>query len=1356
MLVRLLGPIELTSAGRPVRLGGAKQRSALAVLAVAGGRTVSVDELVDALWGDTPPPTATKTVQTYVSRLRALVGERLVSNSSGYTLDIDVDVAAVQQLVAEARACAAHGETDRAVALFGEALAWWVGDALGGTTETARMAGERARLDELRRFVEDERAEALLARGDAASVVSDLEASVAAEPLRERRWGLLMVALYRSGRQSEALRAFQRLRSTLAGELGIDPSSELVDLERQILERDPRLDLRLDGPGAKRVEEPVSGHPPRQLPSGVVSFVLTDVVGSTQLWERDPRGMDDALRRHDTIIAATVNGHGGVLLKSKGEGDATFSVFARATDAALAAASSRRAFAIEEWPEGIALGVRFAVATGEAIERDGDYFGPTVNRAARLRSLAVGGEVLMSQSTVDVLVDTMSDGLRLLDRGELVLRGLGRPEHVWELIDDQDEDGGPDGGATSAPRSNAGPVRTPLPRLLEGAARAPILGRDRELAELSGLRGGRGRRVAWVRGEPGIGKTRLVAEVARAAHESGDVVLYGRCDETLGAPFQPFVEALRHWVAHAAPARLADATQYGRSHLARLLPELADGTVTSVDADQYAVFDAVDALVSSIADSGRLVFVLDDLHWADRSSLLLLRHLMRSIRSGDIVVLAVYRDTDLDRTHPLAELIADLRREVADVRVTVRGLAPDATAELLVAIGVDLDGDHLEAAVAETEGNPFFATEIARHLIDSVEPSGTSHGLPEGIREAVGRRLSRLSSATDEVLHVAAVVGREVGPEVLAAISRRSLDEVIDALEEATAAHVLEESTDRFGHYRFVHALVRQTLMEELSSTRRVRLHWAAGEVLCTLRPGDVAAIAGHLAEGVLAGDAAIAAAASRSAAAAAAAATAWDEAAAHDEQVIRLLDTAGLDEPRLRYDALLGFNEARRMLGEFQVPRRAARAAAEVARSQGWSTELAHAAFEAAKMETMGLRPGSRQLVDDALTALGTGESVERIRLEAVQLASEASASTVDVERWRTTCERARALVARADAFGDPEARFHARTPLGWALSSRAGTEERASTVAVQRELIDAETHHARLHLWRRFRVAIEVGGLARETGDAVKLREAMQRHDDILDRLPSAWAERSRWWWEMTDALASGRFDIFDLIVNDFGIDADDRGYAIVRWELVTRRSYLGGDVDAATAATAAVVDAGTPFSEMAHQLAAFAAAAGDVALARSSSAAAWERGLTYSYGRPRALSCAAEAAVRLGDRARAAELEPHLRPYDGTVLAPYGGHMIDQSAATALGQVEMVIGRFDEAVEHFRAGLEIEQRMGWDALAARTRVWWARALLMRGGADDRTSADRLLVEAESTGRRLGVGLVCNDVAWIRATLT
>ena len=256
-----------------------------------------------------------------------------------------------------------------------------------------------------------------------------------------------------------------------------------------------------------------------------MTFLLTDIEGSTAAWEADADAMAVALARHDELIEQVVTSRGGRLIKTRGEGDATFSVFDRPSAAAAAAIELQEAIVGEPWALREPMRIRVALHTGEAEFRDGDYFGRAVNRAARLRSLAAGGQIVCSRATAELVIDSLADDVVLVDRGMRQLRNLARPEHVFELrletADDRRE-----AGSTDAPVE-----RPSLPAVLAGPG--PFVGRGRELERLfsaweTALAGGTN--AVLIAGEPGVGKTRLAGEWSQRAYDQGALVIYGRCD----------------------------------------------------------------------------------------------------------------------------------------------------------------------------------------------------------------------------------------------------------------------------------------------------------------------------------------------------------------------------------------------------------------------------------------------------------------------------------------------------------------------------------------------------------------------------------------------------------------------------------------------------------------------------------------------------------------------------------------------------------------------------------------------------------------------------------------------------------
>jgi tetratricopeptide (TPR) repeat protein len=565
----------------------------------------------------------------------------------------------------------------------------------------------------------------------------------------------------------------------------------------------------------------------------------------------------------------------------------------------------------EAWPEGAALRVRMALHVGEALERDGDYFGPALNRAARLRALAEADQILVSQAVAEVVADHLPEDSSLASLGERQLRGLSRTEHVFEL--------GP--LSPSDAYGLASFERPPLPAVL--AAQGVFVGRAAEIEQLAGewatVNAGSARAVL-VAGEPGVGKSRLAAEWARRAFEQGAIVAYGRCDEELGAPYQPFAEALRALLPAFSTTQLRSIR--GVEHLARLAPELAEylpnaasASQADPDTDRALLFDAMARLLAAVAAEAPLLVVIDDLHWAAKPTLLMLRHLLRAEQATRLLVIGTYRSTDLSRAHPLAAVLADLHRDATAARLTLGGLDSSDVSAFLQASGHD-DARLGQTLAAATSGNPFFLIEVLRHL---EETGGTwdATNLPQGVREAVDRRLSALSDFANEALLVGAVAGSAFSLDLIERVLERDLVEPID--EARRAGLVVEEAGDRF---RFYHALVRQSLLAECVSVKRVRLHQRIAAVLeadaATADDAHLTDLARHYFECAFAGGAAKAVGYSRRAGEQAMARLAYEDAAVLYGQALQAAEVEGsecADEERAelllaRCEALLAAGE--------------------------------------------------------------------------------------------------------------------------------------------------------------------------------------------------------------------------------------------------------------------------------------------------------------------------------------------------------------------------------------------------------------------------------------------------------------
>jgi predicted ATPase/DNA-binding SARP family transcriptional activator/class 3 adenylate cyclase len=508
MEFRILGSFEVVGSEGLVDLSGAKRRGVLAFLVVHAGQPVSIDRLVEELWGDAGSDSAARTVQTYVSQLRKLLkgeGASVQTRPAGYALEVDpeqVDAFRFEQGVA---AASAEPDAAQRLAMIDEALVLWRGRPLGEFTGAGWADREATRLEALHLRALQRRYDSLLALDLPADAVAELETLVQTHPLDERLWAQLMLALYRSGRQADALGAYRQARRQLVDQLGIEPGPELAELEHRILDHDPMLVT----PAGTRVV----GYRRANGASGVAegwyprTFLLTDIVDSVSMWEHEPGSMAQAVARHEALIRDAVDTAGGEIVRTKGEGDSTFSVFPHPWDAVTAAASIQEVIASESWRSATPLRVRVGVHTGDAEPRDGDWYGPAVNRAARLRALADGGQALLSGVTAGLVADQMPNDRRLLYRGRRVLRGIERPEEVWELVAVDDL------RLATLQSVRVGDLPVALTR---------FVGRVAELDDLAEIV--RHERLVTLTGPGGSGKTRLALEVVQNSQARGERV----------------------------------------------------------------------------------------------------------------------------------------------------------------------------------------------------------------------------------------------------------------------------------------------------------------------------------------------------------------------------------------------------------------------------------------------------------------------------------------------------------------------------------------------------------------------------------------------------------------------------------------------------------------------------------------------------------------------------------------------------------------------------------------------------------------------------------------------------------------
>jgi class 3 adenylate cyclase len=550
------------------------------------------------------------------------------------------------------------------------------------------------------------------------------------------------------------------------------------------------------------------------------TIVVCDLVASTELRVSVGEEQADAVRRAvDAALDDAATIHGGTVVK--GLGDGALALFAGAADAVSAGVAMQQATTRLARATGGTLGLRVGISAGDVSLEDGDCFGTPVVESSRLCSVAASGEVLVA------------DVVRVLARG--------RGGHAFEPHEPVELKGLPEPVVTwSVPWE-------PIAAGIGLRQASPYVGRRRELSVLADLvalaQDGHGATVL-VAGEPGIGKSRLVAEACQA--DPTVEVLWGGCHDGDVVPGAAFAEAVTTWARQVDPELLRPAVGPEGPVLAilapalrTLIPDLPETPVVPADEAAARLQDAVCQWIGRLAATATLVLVIDDLHWADDTTVRLLRTVARAAAHQRIVVIGTYRETDLDRSHPFAQALPVLRREVEPTRLPLSGLVAEDVESLLEQIaGHDVSPAFAELLAEQCGGNPFFIRETLLHLVEEgrlAQQDGewrattTDLGIPEGVREVLGRRLARLSPVGNKLLGIGALFEVGFPLPVVCDVAGIGEDEALDAVDEALSAQIIQP-TDQFDTYRFTHALFRHTLVAELNPSRQVRTHRALAE----------------------------------------------------------------------------------------------------------------------------------------------------------------------------------------------------------------------------------------------------------------------------------------------------------------------------------------------------------------------------------------------------------------------------------------------------------------------------------------------------------------------------------------------
>ena len=810
-------------------------------------------------------------------------------------------------------------------------------------------------------------------------------------------------------------------------------------------------------------------------------------------------------------------------------------------------------------------------------------------------------------------------------------------------------------------------------------------------------------RIACLAGEPGIGKTRLAAELAARLHAAGAGVLYGRSDEETLVPHQPFVEALERLLREASAQEREDLIGPHRDDLARLLPALDAGDAAPAGAEgataRYRAFEAARALVETTAARRPTLLVLDDLHWADPPTLLLLRHLGRMVERAPVLVLVTYRDTEVDRGHPLAAALADLRRAHPLVTIALEGLSDDEVADLL---GADPE---LAGALRErTDGNPLFLEEMRRHLS---EAGGAGEGLPPGVKEVIGRRLDRLGDDAVEVLTTAALAGAEIDLALLEDL--HGPDEALRAVERGCDAGLLVERGPG-GRQAFAHALVAETLQDGASAARRARVHARIADALEARPDAGPAEVAHHLVAAGAAADAERTVLWSAAAAERASALSADWEAAEHYERALAAL--AAGDPRRGQLGARRG--DALDRSGARGAARAAFLEAAGCARAAGDPGLLARCALGAGGLGvTIG--PCDDELADlleEALAVLEPGADAVRARLLG-RLATE----LYYADRARADA-LSREAVGAARACGDPGAvatALNARRVAIWDIDHAQERLATATEMVAEAERADDAELVLQGRNWRVLDL-MELGRI----DDAREEIDAYAAGADAL-ALP-----HYRWWvpmWTATLALMAGRVEEAARLGEEalaLGNRADDSNA-----ELFVGIQRLWGINEPGRFSEREVADIE---DGMAASPAPWAWLTGlawaNAALGRTDTARELVDRLTRDDlaelrldANWHAVLDLAEALAVLGDRERADRLYAHLTPYSGL-------HAVVARAVVWYGPVDHFLGLLaltagdpERAEGHLVRALAESEAIGAAPRAASTRALLDRARAAAG---------------------------------------
>jgi len=1074
----------------------------------------------------------------------------------------------------------------------------------------------------------------------------------------------------------------------------------------------------------------------------LLTILFTDLEGSTALYSaKGDAEAREVLAAIDELARRHVSDHGGRPIKSLGDGlMAVFASPRRAVACALAIQSAVAEHG-ERRPDQ-RVRVRAGLHTGEVTEADGDLAGEAVAAAARICAKAKGGEVLGSE-VIRQVCGSLSDTTFEV-RGRVALKGFPERWRLYRIV------------PANAARTTPVPPGDPT----------PFVGREVERAELRRLMdraaAGQGGLV-MIGGEPGVGKSRLCEEIATEARQRFRVFV-GHCYESgRDLPYMPWVEVIETAMRETAPDELREALGDDASELARLVPQLRrlfpdlpPPVEVPPEQQRRYIFNSVRECVTRLSAVRPRLYVLEDLHWADESTLLLLEHLAERLSSISCLIVGTYRDPPIDVSPQLGETLSNLVRR-RQVRLLSLKRHSEAEVEALLRVLSGQPPPHgvYTAIYGETEGNVFFVEEVFRHLTESgrlLDEKGRFRqdisigelDVPDNVRLVTDRRLERLGEATRQTLSIAAVAGRHVGSQLLQGVAEAQGDELIDALDEAERARlIVTESVGEDEEYWFAHELIRQTLLTRLPAARRRQYHLRVADAMERGGANDVstqaATIAQHLIEAgasadkarlfrylVVAGKQALEAAA-------------FEDALRHFRRAASLGDEAA---PAERAEMCFQLGMAQRSAGHWSDAIHPWHQALEIQEREGDAEAVGRTCLAAAYSLAWAARwvEGS-EMAQRGLVALRHRVSADRARLLAMSAFAIAGAG-----HYHEGMEQIAEALSLAEALDD-------RTLLGDVLCQKAMIHHVYMEMqgCVDAGLRGAEIMRTAGELWRLAAILgfvcqslVCVGRLddARRVAKEVNpLAERLGNHPAVLQAGRAA---------ALADFFETGNVEALEA----FGrrdVEFCERArlpWGCHAWSWLAAAEFLAGSWEEAVrdAETADLLSAPSPLvgSEWAFHLECRAYAgqreealamleAPRVPLPRSGQANGWGQWVV--------LLALVESLIVLGERERAATLYPLVREcveHTGVASSYLNEAVLVERIA---GMAAAAGARWDAAEAHFTIALEQANALPHRPEQAHTRRWYGRFLVERGGANDLDRARGLLEEAAAGYASMGM---------------